>query len=78
MPHNAKILTTTWAMKKRSNGKLYGRLNTRGFEQVDSQHSYADSISSPVSNPVTIHLYWTLLFCNLERVAEALDVEGAF
>lgn len=78
MPAKAKILTTTWAMKKKSNGKLRGRLNARGFEQVEGQHFYADSISSPVTNPVTIRVLWTLLCCNPDWVAEALDVEGAF
>ena len=33
VPNEAKILTTTWAMKKKSNGSYRARLNMRGFEQ---------------------------------------------
>jgi hypothetical protein len=72
------MLTTTWAMKKKSNGKLRGRLNAREFEQVEGQHYMADSISSPVTNPIVIRMCLTLLCCHPQWVAEELDVEGAF
>ncbi len=32
-----KIIDSVWAMKKKSNGTLRGRLNTRGFKQVEGQ-----------------------------------------
>ena len=32
LPAGTKILTSTWAMKTKSNGKLSGRLNLRGYE----------------------------------------------
>lgn len=78
LPRNAKILTTTWAFKKKSNGTRRGRLNARGYEQLEGQHYYADSIAAPVTNPVTIRSMWVLLCANPMWVAEALDVEGAF
>jgi hypothetical protein len=31
---NAKILTSTWAMKKKADGTCRARLNARGFEQI--------------------------------------------
>ena len=32
VPKGAKLLTTTWAMKKKSNGTYRVRLNMRGYE----------------------------------------------
>ena len=32
IPARAKVLTTTWAMKTKSNRKLRGRLNARGYK----------------------------------------------
>jgi hypothetical protein len=34
----SKILTLTWAMKKKANGVHRARLNARGYEQVDGEH----------------------------------------
>jgi hypothetical protein len=33
-----KVLTTTWAMKKKSNGSYRVRINARGFEQLEGLH----------------------------------------
>ena len=38
LPADAKILTSTWAMKKKANGTYQARLNGRGYEQVDGIH----------------------------------------
>jgi len=38
IPSNSKVLTSTWAMKKKASGKFRARLNARGFEQVDGIH----------------------------------------
>jgi hypothetical protein len=32
VPRNAKVMTSTWAMKKKSNGTYRARLNARGYE----------------------------------------------
>ena len=32
LPKSAKVMSTTWAMKKKTNGKRRGRLNARGYE----------------------------------------------
>jgi hypothetical protein len=45
----------TWAMKRKTNGNLRGRLNARGYEQLESKHYYSDLIAAPV-NPNTIQL----------------------
>jgi hypothetical protein len=47
-PSEVKIIDTTWAMKKKSNGTLPGRINVRGFKQVEGQHYNALSINAPV------------------------------
>ena len=61
VPENAKILTSTWAMKKKSNGTYRARLNARGHEQIDGEHYDWQSIASPVANEVTIRVMLTLM-----------------
>jgi hypothetical protein len=49
-----KILTTTWAMKKKkSNSTFRARLNTRGFEQVDGLDYSNDDKAAPVVKDIT-------------------------
>jgi hypothetical protein len=38
VPKGVKLIDTTWAMKKKSSGTLRGRVNVRGFKQIDGQH----------------------------------------
>ena len=78
LPKGTKILTTTWAMKKKTSGKLRGRLNVRGYEQLEGEHYFADSIAAPVTNPSSVRILWTLWVSNPKWVARILDVEGAF
>ena len=75
IPKYAKILTSTWAMKKKTNGRLRGRLNARGYEQIDGEHYFGDSISAPVTNAVTVCICFTLMAMNPDWVAEVMDVE---
>jgi hypothetical protein len=49
-----KVLTTTRAMKKKSNGTYRGRINEKGYEQVGGSHYSLDSIAAPVTNPITV------------------------
>ena len=77
VPDDAKFVSTTWAMKKKSNGTLRARLNTRGYEQEDSIHYDGQSIASPVTTDVTVRVVLTLmLMCGW--TAKLLDVKGAF
>jgi hypothetical protein len=78
VPAGAKIMTTTWAMKKKTNGKLRGRLNARGYEQVDGVHFHADSVAAPVTNAMSVRMMLILMCMNPNWVAEVVDVEGAF
>ena len=78
MPKGSKIMTTTWAMKKKTNGKLRGRLNARGYEQVVGNHYAAESIAAPVMNPNSVRVMMILLAMNLKWIDELVDDEGAF
>lgn len=78
LPANAKVLSTTWAMKLKANGTRRGRLNARGYEQQDGVHYFSDSIYAPVTNPAAIRIGCTLLAMNPDYIAIVLDVEGAF
>ena len=71
-------MSTTWAMKQKASGQLCGRLNAQGYEQLEGQHYYADSIAAPVTNPNTIQILLTLMCMNLKWQAEIVDVKGAF
>jgi hypothetical protein len=41
LPKNAKLLTTTWAMKKKTNGQYRARITARGFLQEDGIHYFS-------------------------------------
>ena len=38
-----KIIDSTWACKKKSNGTLRARMNARGFKQVEGECRYSSS-----------------------------------
>ena len=50
VPKGTRAIDSTWACKKKSNGMLRGRLNTRGFKQVEGVHYDGSSIHLPVTN----------------------------
>ncbi len=77
IPSDVKVIDTTWAMKKKSNGTLHGRINIRGFKQVEGQHYNALGISAPVTNGMTIKLVLTLMLAS-GGIAHVVDVKGAF
>ena len=73
----SEVLDSTWVCKKRSNGTIRGRCNTRGFKKIDGQHYDGSSIHTPVTKSASIRILLTLtLTSNLK--AEAVDVKGAF
>ena len=77
VPEGAKILTSTWAMKKKANGKKRARLNARGFEQIDGEHYNEDDKAAPVVTLSAILLLLTLIVM-LDWSAVLCDVNGAF
>ena len=77
IPKDAKVLTSTWAMKKTNNGKFQARIKSRGYEQVDRIHYDADTTAALVVNEMTICIVFTLMVMAV-WYAEVVDVQGAF
>ena len=77
VPDDAKIITSTWAMKKKSNGVYRARLNARGYEQEEGLHYDGDSISAPVATDITIRVCLVLMLM-AGLLACILDIDGAF
>jgi hypothetical protein len=61
LPENAKLLTTTWSMKKKANGQYRARITAQGFLQEDGIHYFSHSTAAPVANELTIKIVLTLL-----------------
>jgi hypothetical protein len=77
VPGGAKVLTSTWAMKKKANGTFRARLNGRGFEQVPGIHYDPKSLAAPVVSLMTIRIVFVLMIM-ANWTAHVLDVRGAF
>ena len=69
-----KVIESTWACKKKSNRTLRGRLNARGFNQIDGQHYNGSSIHTPVANAATIRIALTQMLMG-GMTAEVVDVK---
>jgi hypothetical protein len=78
MPPGVKPISTTWAFKRKANGVRRGRLNARGYEQVDGVYYSAQDIAAPVTNPFTVRTLLTLLCMHPRWISKIVDVEGAF
>ena len=77
VPKEAKVLTSTWAMKQKADGTLRARINARGYEQVAGQHFNETGVSSPVVNEASIFIILILIVMG-RMYAELNDVRGAF
>jgi len=77
VPKGAKIITSTWAMKKKASGVLRARLNARGFEQIDGQHFDSAHRSAPVGNEITIMIV-LIIAVMTGNIAWLVDVMAAF
>ena len=78
IPKNLKVLTTTWAFKMKSNSTHRGRLNAKGYKQVDGHHYASDSIAIPVTNLVTVQILLMMWCMNTRWMSAIIYVEGAF
>ncbi len=65
-------------MKKKSNGKVHGRLNHRGFDQIEGRHFYQSEIAAPVTDNATFKITWILLTKVPGWIATVIDAEGTF
>ena len=77
IPKHAKILTSTWAMKKKANGTFRARINARGYEEIDGVHYDASTISAPVTNELTLRIMMVIMLM-AAWTGYVLDVKGAF
>jgi hypothetical protein len=77
LPPGTKIIDSVWAMKIKSNGTLHGRINARGFKQVEGQHYDGTTISSPVTNSANNRIVLVLMVM-ANMIAHVVDVKGAF
>ena len=77
IPPGTKVIDSTWACKLKSNGRKRGRLNARGFKQVDGESLDSSSIHAPVTNNVTIRVFLVVMLL-ADWVAHIVDVKGAF
>ena len=64
-------------MKKKSSGVLRGRINARGFKQVEGRHYEGTTISSPVTNAATNRIV-LMLMVMAGMIAHVVNVKGAF
>eukprot|EP00957_Ditylum_brightwellii_P057807 4383388-Ditylum_brightwellii.AAC.1 len=77
LPKNAKVVTSTWAMKKKENGTYGARLNASGYKQRDQKHYDGSSITAPVANDMTIHVVMVFMLM-AGWCTHIADVKGAF
>ena len=77
VPHNAKILSTKWVMKKKPNGTYRARLTARGYEQEDGVHFDEHTIASPVVDDLTVRIIMVLTIMGSWE-PQLVDVKGAF
>ena len=77
VPEGAKILTSAWAMKKKSDGTFRARVNGRGFEQIEGEHFREEERSVPVVNDITICAVMVLWLMAMWAM-HLLDVNGAW
>ena len=71
------MLTSTWAMKKKSNGRLRARINGRGYEQIDGIKYESNNIHAPVTNDTTVRVVMVLALM-VGWLGLIADVQGAF
>jgi uncharacterized membrane protein YbaN (DUF454 family) len=77
LPTDAKLLLTTWAMKKKADGKYRARITARRCLQEDGVHYFSHSTAAPVANELIIKIVLTFLVLTTWK-AQVIDVKGPF
>jgi hypothetical protein len=77
VPKDAKVLTSTWAMKKKANGVYRARITARGYEQVKGVHYHENEKAAPVVLDATVNVVLILMII-AKWMGEVMDVVGAF
>ena len=60
VPPDVNIISSTWAMKNKSDGTHCEILNARGFDQEDGVHYTKYDVSPPVVNDIIIRIVFIL------------------
>ena len=58
---NEKLITSTQAMKKKSNGKYCARLHTCSYKQECGIHYKYNEISFPIVNDITVQVIFIII-----------------
>ena len=77
LTEGAKVMTSTWACKKKSNGTYSNRLNARGFMQIAGKHFDSASTAGLVTNNTTIRVVLVLMLL-ADLTTRIYGVKGAF
>eukprot|EP00957_Ditylum_brightwellii_P001938 149394-Ditylum_brightwellii.AAC.1 len=77
VPPGAKIPTSTWACKLKSNERKQARINGRGYKQVNGVHYDSTSIHDPVTNENSVRIMMVLVLM-AGWAGHISDVKGAF
>jgi hypothetical protein len=73
---NNKILTKSWAMKKKPYRKFQAHINAQVFSQIDGLHYDSPNTTAPVTNDITIRMILTLAMMAGWK-GYLIDVKGA-
>ncbi len=76
VPLDTKVITPTWACKKKANVMLQGQVVARGFQQVPHQHYDHTAVAAPVANNMMIHSALVLMLLG-GWAAHIVDVNGS-
>ena len=75
--NNAKVVTSNWEMKKKSNGTYRESINACGFEQRDQDHYYRSTIYAPVTKEAMVRIVKMLMvMAGWDR--QVLNVKGTY
>eukprot|EP00957_Ditylum_brightwellii_P144578 11013091-Ditylum_brightwellii.AAC.1 len=77
VPNGAKIFTSTWACKLKSNRKKRVCINGHGYEQIDGIHYDGTSIHTPVINKVSVRIM-VVLALMADWIGRVNNVKGVF
>jgi hypothetical protein len=77
IPKEAKILTSTWAIKKKPNGVFRARIMARGYEQVKGIHYHEEETAAPAVLEATMNIVLIIMII-AKYTGEVMDAVGAF
>ncbi len=75
--YGQKAITSTWTMKKKSNGTFCSHLVAREFQQQEGLHYNIVAISSPVTNNTSICMVLIIMVV-AGNTARVINVKAAF